>query len=82
MSSFSIWHWLITLFVMGGPILVIVLIVWLIKKIASPSTPVAPSSPATQSVEARLLALQTLREKGLISAAEHEQKRLDVLKSA
>ena len=85
MGSFSIWHWIIVLFILAIPV-GIGLIIWLIVRASKrPPTvtrstvpPAIPASPHS-SVEARLQELASLRSKGLITDSEYEQQRSAIL---
>lgn len=87
MGSFSIWHWIVVLFIVGIPG-AIGLIVWLVVRASK--RPVAPASvaappplpaSASSSVESRLQELTDLKDKGLITDTEYEQQRALILHS-
>jgi hypothetical protein len=79
MGSFSIWHWLIILFVIGIPFSILGAIVWLIIRATRKSALPAARIASALTPEARLEELFQLRSKGLISLAEYEQQRAAVL---
>jgi uncharacterized membrane protein len=66
MSSFSIWHWLITLMIV---VAIPVLFMWRIFR---------ASRGAERSTTARLHELAQLKEKGLVTEEEFERKRADL----
>ena len=87
MGSFSLWHWIIVLFILGIPAAIIGLIVWLLVRASK--RPVAPASVAAppplpasarSSVESRLQELTDLKDKGLITDTEYEQQRASILR--
>ncbi len=82
MGHFSVWHWVIVLFLAGIPVAVVGLIVWLVVRASN--RPVAPASPLPASnrpsVESRLQELNTLKDKALITDAEYEQQRASILR--
>lgn len=82
MGHFSVWHWVIVLFLAGIPVAVVGLIVWLVVRASK--RPVAPASllPASNrpSVESRLQELNALKDKALITDAEYEQQRASILR--
>ena len=86
MGSFSIWHWIIVLFILAIPV-AIGLIIWLIARVSkkpsaatrSTAPPAIADSPHS-SAEARLQELASLRAKGLITDSEHEQQRSAILR--
>lgn len=82
MGSFSVWHWIIVLFLAGIPVAVVGLIVWLVVRASR--RPVAPASPLPASnrpsVESRLQELNALKDKALITEAEYEQQRASILR--
>ena len=87
MGSFSLWHWIIVLFIVCIPVAIIGLIVWLVVRTSK--RPVAPASvtappplPAfvRSSVESRLQGLTDLKGKGLITDTEYEQQRASILR--
>jgi hypothetical protein len=88
MGSFSIWHWIVVLLLVGIPLLVLVLIIQLIARALRhqrspdyhapmPHTPL----PTSLQAESRLQALTELRSKGLITDVEFERKRTEILDS-
>lgn len=83
MGSFSIWHWIILLLVLGIPATLVGLLVWLAArgsgKSARAAMPVPSRPPPLPSTGARLQELATLKSQGLISEAEYEQKRAALL---
>ena len=85
MGHFSVWHWVIVLFLAGIPVAVLGLIVWLVVRASR--RPVAPAAAATPlpasdrpSVESRLQELNDLKDKNLITDAEYEQQRASILR--
>jgi hypothetical protein len=83
MSQFSMWHWVIVLFLAGIPVAVLGLIVWLVVRVSRhPVASAATSLPASNrpSVESRLLELNDLKDKQLITDAEYEQQRASILR--
>lgn len=68
MGGFSIWHWLFVLAFLAGTL---ALCIWLIFRFA-----VRRSSPTPA---ARLQELAALKEQGLVSDAEYERKRRELL---
>lgn len=85
MGHFSVWHWVIVLFLAGIPVAVIGLIVWLVVRVSQ--RPVAPAAagasvpaPHRPSVESRLQELNDLKDKALITDAEYEQQRVSILR--
>lgn len=86
MGSFSLWHWVIVLFVLGIPAAIIGLLIWLIvrvsrrsKVVATPGTQPAPAVSSPPPVESRLQELANLKSKGLITDAEYEERRSAIL---
>lgn len=82
MGHFSVWHWVIVLFLAGIPVAVVGLIVWLVVRASN--RPVAPAAPlpasSRPSVESRLQELNDLKDKALITDAEYEQQRASILR--
>lgn len=86
MGSFSILHWILVLFVLVTPAVIVGLIIWLATR-ASKRRPTAtpralpPAIPPSlqPSVESRLQALDDLKSKGLVADAEYEQQRASIL---
>lgn len=90
MGGFSIWHWIIVLFVLGTCAGVVGLIVWLAVRTSRPpkAPPAMPDprptpieSPVESAIESRLRELDGLKAKGLVSDAEYEQRRAAILDS-
>ena len=86
MGGFSLWHWIILLFVLGILAAVIGLIIWLIVRVSrrsstATSSRVQPafSAPSELSVEPRLQELANLKSKGLITDSEYEDRRAAIL---
>lgn len=86
MGSFSLWHWLIVLFMLAIPLGVVFFIVWLVNRTSKSSRSAAGAYgaplvelPRTGTSEARLLELSDLRVKGLVTEAEYERKRAEIL---
>jgi hypothetical protein len=83
MSQFSMWHWVIVLFLAGIPVAVLGLIVWLVVRASRrPVALAAMALPASNrpSVESRLHELNDLKHKQLITDAEYEQQRASILR--
>ena len=83
MGSFSLWHWIIVLFILAIPI-VIGLIIWLVvraaRRTAATSTVAPPSSAIHRSsAESRLHELADLKAKGLVTDTEYEEQRATIL---
>jgi len=85
MGGFSVWHWIIVLFVLGIPAAIIGLVIWLVARATrrpgasgSPGSPtiVAGASPTTQS---RLQELANLKSSSLITESEYEERRSAIL---
>ena len=68
MGGFSVFHWLIVLVLFAAPIVVIIGV--LLAKARRPST-----APVAQ----RLVDLDDLLRRGLISADEHRRRRADII---
>lgn len=96
MGGFSIWHWIIMLFVLGAFAGVAGLIVWLaVRSSRPPKAPPAPHAPPAMpdppptpvassvgsTIESRLRELDGLKAKGLVTDAEYEQRRAAILAS-
>lgn len=82
MGGFSLWHWIILLFVLGVFASIVGLIIWLIVRVSRrPSTAASPSvsAPSQPSTESRLQELANLKTKGLITDSEHEDRRAAIL---
>jgi hypothetical protein len=83
MNQFSMWHWVIVLFLAGIPVAVLGLIVWLVVRASRrPVASAATALPASSrpSVESRLQELNDLKDKKLITDAEYEQQRVSILR--
>lgn len=86
MGSFSILHWILVLFVLVVPAVIVGLIIWFATR-ASKRRPTAtpralpPAIPPSlqPSVESRLQALDDLKSRGLITDAEYDQQRAFIL---
>jgi hypothetical protein len=83
MGNFSLWHWIIVLFILAIPI-VIGLIIWLVvraaRRPAATSTVVPPPSAIHRSsAESRLRELADLKAKGLVTDTEYEDQRATIL---
>ncbi|MGY0561351.1 SHOCT domain-containing protein [Luteimonas sp. A277] len=88
MGGFSLWHWIIVLFVLGILAAIIGLIIWLIVRVTrrphaatAPSTPPAIATASSLTVESRLQELANLKSKGLITDSEYEERRSAILQS-
>lgn len=84
MGGFSIWHWLVLIFLILGPLAIIALVVWLVslsKRNRSAAHPAHSVEVPARSTEERLLQLDALKSKGLISDAEHQLQRAAILRS-
>lgn len=82
----SIWHVIVVLLVVSS--LLIGLVIWLVVRSASRRSSIAhlashpvPSAPIPPPVELRLHELAAFRSKGLITDAEHDQRRAAILAS-
>lgn len=87
MGIFSIWHWIILIFLLVIPAC-IGIVIWLVLRAVKKPAPVSestfpPAMPAAtdSSAEARLQELASLRSKGLITDSDFEQKRSAILRS-
>lgn len=82
MGHFSVWHWVIVLFLAGIPVAVVGLIVWLVVRASNRPVASAAPLPASNrpSVESRLQELNALKDKALITDAEYEQQRASILR--
>jgi hypothetical protein len=85
MGGFSLWHWIIVLFILVIPATIIGLIWLSVRALKRPVTQASASAPITQSpapaVEFRLQELANLKSKGLITDSEYEQQRLTILRA-
>ncbi len=78
MGGFSIFHWLIVLAIVGGP-------VWLIVTISRRKAPSSPSAQSSlsgslpASADSRLKNLGELRAKGLIDENEYQKQRASII---
>lgn len=73
MGMFSIWHWLILLFVFALAASVVGLIVWLVVRASRvPGNPVA-------TAQQRLQQLEQLKAQGLITGEEYARQRAAVV---
>lgn len=72
MGSFSVWHWLILLCVLGIPAVIVGLIIWFVSR---------ASKRRQLPTEDRLRELSSLKSKGLISEDEYERQRSAILLS-
>ncbi|MGH8052898.1 MAG: SHOCT domain-containing protein [Stenotrophomonas sp.] len=75
MGTFSIWHWLVLLFLFAVLVGGIGGIVWLVSRAAKSS----PRPAASSTTESRLQQLEVLKTKGLISEAEYAQQRAAIV---
>ena len=85
MGGFSILHWLIVAGFFLAPLVVVVVIVLVVRASRRSNPPVRraslPPIPASASTEERLLELESLRAKGLMSDSEYQQRRQAVIQS-
>jgi hypothetical protein len=84
MGQFSVWHWIIVLFIVAIPVAILGLI-WLVARASRrPIPPAAAAAPLAasdrRSVESRLQELNDLKDKNLITDAEYEQQRASILR--
>jgi hypothetical protein len=81
MGSFSIWHWLIVLVLLGGLMVVVIGAIWAIaRRFGGAPAPTAAHAPAPRPAPARLAELAELKAQGLISEAEYAEKRREIVK--
>ncbi len=80
MGSFGILHWIIVLVFLGFP-LAILLFVRRMSRASGRNESVTrmESPPSRDSSESRLLRLESLLKKGLITRAEYERQRSDII---
>ena len=86
MGGFSLWHWIILFLMIAVPALVVGLIVWLIVRLSrrkattlSERIDPAMTSSTASHPDVRLRQLQDLKEQGLVSHTEYEEKRAQIL---
>ncbi len=73
MGMFSIWHWLILLFLFAIAASLVGLIVWFAKRSST-----APGNPVANA-QKRLQQLEELRAQGLISNEEYARQRAAIV---
>ena len=84
MGSFSLWHWLIVLVMVGVPALIVAGIIWLIVRASrggSNRQAAQPRISPMSNTEVRLAELAALLRAGHITQEEYERQRAAVIAS-
>lgn len=80
MGSFGILHWVIVIAILSFPLILVVFIRRILRRSGrNASVAQRESSSSHETSESRLLRLDGLLKKGLITRAEHERQRSAII---